>query len=360
MMSGDGYVVRVRPRLAQLSRAQALGLCAAADRHGAGLIDLTNRANVQVRGVAESAWPALMADLEALGLLDADVATETRRNIVTAPDWVPGDETEWLAMELTARLDELPALPPKMGFAIDAGAAPVLQDVPSDFRIERGTSGGLILRADGRDMGVPLPDMREIDMLIRLTWWFMQSGGPEARRMARHTAPLPEWATGTEAPAAPRAPLRPGAHPMGAVQGAGFGQIRAADLARAIETSGATALRITPWRAVLLLDAVPGPRTGLVWDADSPLLRADACPGAPFCPQASVETRALAETLAPHVPGTLHVSGCAKGCARVTPAATVLTGRAGLFDLSHNTLAGGTPAAEGLTPAQVLDQFGAA
>ncbi|MCB1360356.1 MAG: cobalamin biosynthesis protein CobG, partial [Rhodobacteraceae bacterium] len=153
MMSGDGYVVRVRPRLAQLSRAQALGLCAAADRHGAGLIDLTNRANVQVRGVAESAWPALMADLEALGLLDADVATETRRNIVTAPDWVPGDETEWLAMELTARLDELPALPPKMGFAIDAGAAPVLQDVPSDFRIERGTSGGLILRADGRDMG---------------------------------------------------------------------------------------------------------------------------------------------------------------------------------------------------------------
>ncbi|HPD90992.1 MAG: cobalamin biosynthesis protein CobG [Rhodobacter sp.] len=360
MMSGDGFVVRVRPRLAQLSRAQALGLCAAAQAHGAGLIDLTNRANVQVRGVGESAWPALMDDLGALGLLDADVATETRRNIVTAPDWRKGDETEWLAMELTARLDELPALPPKMGFAIDAGAAPVLPEVPSDFRIERGVSGGLILRADGRAAGVPLPDMREIDMLIRLAWWFVQTGGAEARRMARHTAPLPDWAAATEPPAAPRAALRPGAHPMGAVHGAAFGQVRAADLARAIETSGLTALRVTPWRAVLMLDAAPGPHPGLVWQADSPLLRVDACPGAPFCPQASVETRTLAEALAPRVTGALHVSGCAKGCARVTPAHTVLTGRAGRFDLSHETLAGGTPAAEGLTPAQVRDHFGAA
>ena len=55
MMSGDGLVVRVRPRLARLSAAQTLGLCDLALRFGNGTIDLTNRANLQLRGVAEDA-----------------------------------------------------------------------------------------------------------------------------------------------------------------------------------------------------------------------------------------------------------------------------------------------------------------
>lgn len=360
MLSGDGYVVRIRPRLAHLGAGQAIGLCEAAERHGAGLIDVTNRANIQIRGVTEAAWPALMDDLGALNLLDADAETETRRNIVVAPTWRERDDTEWLALELIARLAELPQLPPKMGFAIDAGAAPVMQDTPADFRIERGVSGGLILRAEGHALGMPLPEVQEIDQLIRLCWWFVNSGGAQAGRMVRHTAPLPDWAAATEAPAPAGAPLRPGPHPTGAVHGLAFGQARAADLARAIEASGARAIRVTPWRTVLLLGGAPGPRDGLEWDADAPVLRVDACPGAPFCPQSSVETRALARALAPHVAGTLHVSGCAKGCARVTPAATVLTGRDGLFDLSHNARAGAAPDQSGLTAAQILAQFGAA
>lgn len=356
MLSGDGYVVRVRPRLATLSADQALGLCEAAMRHGAGLIDATNRANLQVRGVAGDAVMPLLADLGALGLLDPDEATETRRNIVLAPDWVEGDDTEWLAMELAARLDELPALPPKMGFAIDAGPAPVLAGVPGDFRIERGVSGGLILRAEGRVLGTPLPDMREIEALIRLAWWFVNSGGAGAGRMARHPASLPSWAAESEAPAPARAPLRPGAHPMGAVQGLAFGQARAADLAAAITASGATAIRVTPWRALLLLGAAPGPQPGLEWDANAPVLRADACPGAPFCPQASVETRDLARALAPHVTGSLHVSGCAKMCARPSPADVTLVGDGGTFTLTRPD----APPLTGLTPAQVRAQFGAA
>lgn len=356
MLSGDGYVVRVRPRLAQLSADQALGLCDAAMRHGAGLIDVTNRANLQVRGVAGDAVMALLGDLGALGLLDPDEATETRRNIVPAPDWVPGDDTERLAMELAARLGELPVLPPKMGFAIDAGPAPVLAGVPGDFRIERGVSGGLILRAEGRDKGTPLPDMREVSALIRLAHWFVDSGGDQAGRMARHPAPLPEWAAETEAPARARAPLKPGAHPMGALHGLAFGEARAADLAAAITATGATAVRVTPWRGLLLLGATPGPQPGLEWDADTPVLRADACPGAPFCPQASVATRALARALAPRVAGSLHVSGCAKMCARPSPADVTLVGDGGTFTLTRPD----APPLTGLAPAQVLAQFGAA
>ncbi|MCL4676914.1 MAG: cobalamin biosynthesis protein CobG, partial [Pararhodobacter sp.] len=199
MLSGDGYVVRVRPRLARLTAAQALGLCAAAEVHGAGLIDLTNRANIQIRGVTEAAWPGLIADLERLDLLDPDAETETRRNIVVAPFWIAGDDTQRLGHALMARLQDLPALPPKTGFALDAGAGPVLGGVSADFRIERGASGALILRAEGRASGTPLRPGGEIDALIQLAHWFVDSGGSDAGRMARHAAPLPAWAEPTEA-----------------------------------------------------------------------------------------------------------------------------------------------------------------
>jgi precorrin-3B synthase len=358
MVSGDGLVVRVRPRLAEVSAAQVLALCDLAQRYGAGLIDLTNRANLQLRGVSEASYPALLAGLQDLGLVDADVTLETRRNILVAPDWLTGDLTERLTLELIARLPDLPDLPPKMGFAIDTGAEPRLTATPADFRIERGVSGGLVLRADGRALGVPLFEREAIDALIRLADWFSTSDGPSAGRMARHKAPLPDWAEGREAPAPTAAPLRPGPHALGAVHGTPFGQVRAADLAQAIRATGARALRVTPWRALLLLGAGHRPQVGLEWDAGSPLLRVDACAGAPYCPQATVETRALATALAPHVSGILHVSGCAKGCARPQMADLTLVGRDGAFDLVQSGRAGDKAARVGLSPAQIQSEFG--
>jgi len=358
MESGDGFVVRVRPRLARLEAAQALGLCAAAAEYGAGLIDLTNRANLQLRGVPEGALTGLRDALAGLDLLDPDIASEQRRNILLAPDWAPGDDSHRLALALLDRLGALPDLPPKMGFAIDAGPAPVLSGDPADFRIERGAGGGLILRADGRAAGCALEPGAEIDRLIELAHWFVQSGGPAAGRMARHTASLPDLAQGTPA-AAPRPALRPGPHPLGPARGLPFGQVAAGDLDRAIRASGAVALRLTPWRVLLLEGGQDGDWPGLVADPAAPGLRIDACAGAPLCPQASVATRDLARRLAPHVSGRLHVSGCAKGCARPGPADVVLTGRAGRFDLAFGARAGDTPVATGLTPGQIIQRFGA-
>lgn len=355
MLSGDGHVLRVRPRLAELSAAQALGLCAAAERYGAGLIDVTNRANLQVRGVAAGSLDPLREVLEGLGLLDRDIETETRRNIVVAPTWADGDDTQRLGLALLNRLGELPELPPKMGFAIDVGAGPVLAGVSADFRIERGTRRGLILRADGHPEGLILPPGSEISALIRLAHWFVETGGAKAGRMARHTAPLPDWGP-LDTPAAARAPLRPGPHALGAVQGCAFGQVRAADLAAAITASGAQVLRVTPWRVLLLKVAAPGPQPGMEWDPAAPLLRIEACPGAPYCPQSSVETRTLARALAPHVSGRLHVSGCAKLCAHPAPFETTLVGEAGTFTLTRPA----RPPLTGLSPGQVLAEFGAA
>lgn len=363
MRSGDGLVVRLRPRLARLAADQALALCDIATVHGAGRVKATNRANLHLRGVREDRLPALQADLDRLGLLDETPEVEARRNILVAPDWREEDDTARIALDLMARLGEFPPLPAKVGFAIDAGIAPILQGDPADFRIERGVSGRLILRAEGRATGSALEQGREADALVRLACWFAESGGTAAGRMARLDAALPVWADWNEPPAAPRARLRPGWQGRDPVLGLAFGQADSRSLARLIRESGAKALRVTPWRLIVLEDArtLPAdPPQGFIAMPDEPALRADACAGAPFCPQATVETRALARRLAPHVVGSLHVSGCAKGCARPGVADWVLTGRNGRFDLARNGRPGDPPECSGLTATAVLSRFGAA
>lgn len=360
MMAGDGLLVRVKPRLGRLTREQLLGLCEAAIAHGNGLIDMTARANLQLRGVGENGWHVLLNRLLALDLVDGDPVIEQRRNFLVAPDWRAGDDSHRIAGELLIRLDELPDLPGKVGFVIDAGHACVLRDAACDFRIERSEGGGLILRADGRRAGAAIEVGQEVDALIALAHWFVTSGGVDAGRMARHAAPLPDWAAGGISPAASAARITPGRHDLGMAYGLPFGRVEARTLAAAMEASSARSARITPWRVLLLEDGLATSIEGLLSDPADPLLHVDACPGARGCPQASVETRDLAWRLARHVDGRLHVSGCAKGCARPRAADVTLTGRNGLFDLSLNAPAGALPVRSALSRADLLAHFGAA
>ena len=54
MPSGDGSIVRVKPRGATLSPDQAVGVAAAASTFGNGALDLTSHANLQIRGASEA------------------------------------------------------------------------------------------------------------------------------------------------------------------------------------------------------------------------------------------------------------------------------------------------------------------
>ena len=331
MLSGDGWVVRVRPPLGRLTPAQAVGIADLAQRHGNGLIDLSSRANIQIRGVTEAGHAPLIQGLTALSLTDPDAATEARRNIVVTPFWATGDDSHRIATDLAARLaaPDAPDLPGKFGFAVDAGADPVLRGVPADIVIERGPSG-LLLRADGWSLGKPVTPDTAVSEALALARWFPASGGaPGGRgRMARHLAGgavLPEGFV--QAPADAGAGAAPGPTAAGWMCALAFGQCEAATLA-ALATFGP--LRATPWRMLLVEGATARPGVaGLIHDPDDPLLRVVACSGAPACPQALQPTRTLARALAPHlVPGAvLHVSGCAKGCAHPGRAALTLVGR---------------------------------
>ena len=107
---------------------------------------------MQIRGVTPEAHPALIEGLTALGLIDRDVAAETRRNLVIQPFWAEGDATHRTAQALTEALahDDAPNLPGKFGFAVDTGEAPILRAVSADIRIER-AGKGLLVYPDGAE-----------------------------------------------------------------------------------------------------------------------------------------------------------------------------------------------------------------
>lgn len=382
MASGDGLLVRVRPPLGRLTRHQMLALCEATETFGSGLIELTNRANLQLRGVSEASWPGLMAFLVEHGLVAADPQEERRLPLLLAPDWQPGDATHEVARRLEARLDALPALPAKMGVAIDAGAAPLLGEVSADFRIERSLEGGLptqssgalLVRADGREKGTPVDSpAAAVELLVRLLHWFVDSGGIDAGRMRRHQAPLPPWAPATQRPAAAGCVPTLGQHAWGRVLGLPFGRAPAATLralivaesvvAASASSDSVTAVRLTPWRRLLVEGfpvGAPSP-PGLLESESDPRLAMQVCPGAPYCEQASVATLGLAQELAERlngqVAGSVHLSGCAKGCACQTPTDLCLTGRAGRFDLIVGGRADGTPVATGLDESDVIEHL---
>ena len=87
-------------------------------------------------------------------------------------------------------------------------------------------------------------------------------------------------------------------------------------------------------------DSEAGPRAG---------------PGAPGCLQAHAEIRPLARRLAASVPPgrTLHLSGCAKGCAHPGPADLTLVATPSGFDLITGGTAQDAPRARALDAASI-------
>lgn len=352
MMSGDGLVVRVRPDAGRLSQTQAAGIAAAAQAHGNGVIDLSGRGNVQLRGVTEASHPALIADLRALGLIDTDAAQEAQRNLLVTP--FADAVTEALAQTLAAALADMPVLPGKFGFAIDTGPAPVLHSVPADIRLERNSAAGLILRCDGLPLGAPVEPADVGQQAVALAQWFVASGGVTDGRgrmaglITRGVQPKGSLA-GTVAPAPAAVAPAPGLYPQGAMVGFAFGQMQAGTLAALAQRSD---LRVTPWRMLLIRGLTRLPDLpGLILCADDPLRRVSACTGTPGCLQAHEPVRPLARRLAAFVPEgkTLHVSGCAKGCAHPAVADVTLVATPQGFDRIRHGTAQDTPDAQGLS-----------
>ena len=335
MESGDGWVVRIRAHGGRLSAAQLSGIANLSQSYGNGLIDLSARANVQLRGVTPATHTPLIEGLRALGLIDGSASDEAKRNIQVHPFWTAGDGTQEIAAALEAALLTAPDLPGKFGYTIDIGPAPVLAQASADIRLERSVAGDLIVRADGYPLGQITTAEDAPARIVALATWFAETGGITAGRgrMAAHIA-RGHVPAGDTAPADPAPAATVGPTAFGPLAALAFGQITATDLAAlADQVSG---VRLTSWR-MLLLEGLTGTPKGLILSPYDPLLRVIACTGAPACPQALGDTRNLARALAPQLPEnrSLHVSGCAKGCAHPAPCDLTLTATPTGYRLIH-------------------------
>lgn len=357
MMSGDGLLVRIKPRLGQVSLDDALALCDLATRFGNGIIDLTSRANFQIRGVKESGYGDLLSALVACGLVAEDPVVEARMNVILTPFALADDLTSRIAQSYIDRASELPMLPDKMGVAVDAGDDRALWDASADFRFETDEAGGLILRADGASGGRAISEADAIDALIEMAQWFVTTGGAVHDRMARHlqhaTLPL-EWTTTPPDDLQVFPVIGPaiGGHFVGVP----FGQMHATDLRALLQEAEPAAIRPTTRRA-LFLERGRRPSHPAFLHTPDPILDVAACPGSPACAQAAGPTRGIARAVAAKHGGTIHVSGCAKGCARRSSAAWTIVACSDGYDVIRDGHPWDTPMARGLSEPELLRLF---
>ncbi len=323
--AADGWLARIRIPGGRLTPTQLAALADVATAQGNGLLDLTSRANVQLRGLRGDPSAAIAA----AGLLPAP-AHERVRNVLASP--LAGRDPRALldGVRLTAALDAaicadpaLTALSGRFQFAVEDGSG-----------LLAGADADLLLEAVGRDevrlvtAGVPgeaRADEAGAPALAVAAARTFLAGADGAWRIAR-----------TAAPSAPSAPLElgPFAQPDGRVALtalAPLGRLDAQQL-RGLAALGRE-LRVSPWRTVTLVDADAGDATalralGLILDADSGWRGLTACAGLGACPRARLDVRAAAAARArrrsPGDPAE-HWSACPRRCGAPRAGAATVT-----------------------------------
>lgn len=394
MQSGDGWLARVKPTAATVSAAHARSIAEATRRHGNGHIDLTSRANFQIRGLTPRSAELLAEIIIGEGLASARPSFEAIRNIMASP-LGPDDpsatfDSHAVARDLETMLGEeqaLAALPSKFGVAIDAGGVLPLAGVTADIMV-RAQGGELAVQLDGGTLAARCAPSMLAETVKALALAFLHVSWERReppRRMRALVMTVGEEAifsaAGLTPTAIPLAPPSEAQSPIGFVSyparaegsfgvGLPFGRIEAealSNLSDLSERHGDGTLRTTPWRALLLpgIAAANAEQLardiralGLIADAADPRLHIFACVGAPSCQSASVDARGDASQLAAAIPATrshtIHVSGCIKSCAHRGPAALTFVGRDGSYDLVRNGSAADPPALTSLSIEQAV------
>jgi precorrin-3B synthase len=394
MPSGDGWLARIKPTAATVTADAARLIADAASRHGNGHIDLTRRANLQIRGLTPRSAERLAEIIIAQGLASANPAIEAIRNVMASPlgpdDASAALDAHALAREIEAMLSAetaLQALPSKFGVLVDGGGALPLADLTADI-IVLGRGNALAVQLDSGALAVNSAPRTLADTVKALALAFLRlpagrrepprrmralvaSVGEQAIFEAAGFSPLAEAIVPAPAIASPISFIPyPGKSTGAFGAGAPFGRIDGHALRRLAECAerfGDGTLRLTPWRALLvpgvaaentgdLTEAIR--ETGLITEPADPRRHIFACVGAPACPSGTVDARADASRLAAAVAATweagIHVSGCAKACAHRGAAAITLVGRDGRYDLIRNGSAGDEPALTGLNIGQAV------
>ncbi|WP_240670119.1 nitrite/sulfite reductase [Actinoplanes solisilvae] len=328
--AADGPLARVRLPGGLLTGERLAVLASLAATYGDGHLELTSRANVQIRALREADPTVLAAHLHAAGLLPSETH-ETVRNIAAPP---LADAT---LRGLVAGLDRalcadpaLAALPGRFLFAV--GKVPLTADVAA---VPDGDAFTLHLAA--HDTGLRIPANRVVEALLAAAHAFLT----ERARTASKAWRLHELPDGPNRVAAELGPSLMSAPSSAAVEDetSMIGLLPQPDGLVAVGALvplgrlGGKALQLlttarrlvfTTWRGVVVPDlthedarqwARALAEAGLPVDATSRWAGVTACAGRPGCAKSLADVRADADDTSAWSDGLpVHWIGCARGC----------------------------------------------
>lgn len=365
MPTGDGFLVRLLP-IGTIPLAAFTKLCAAAREDGNGVIEITARGSIQVRGLSATTAPRFADAIAALNIAAED-GIPILSNALAGLDPEEVLNAGAFAVDLRRALAETSLaarLAPKVSVAIDGGGALTLDELAADVRLRaEATNGGAAFRVsvggDGASaavLGAVAPDDGG-EVAVRLLEAIAQGGRNARARDVLTTEGATAFGTAiadflvddVRRPSPRKSCEAIGAHRLRDASlaygiGLAFGHADAAaleQLADAAGAAGALGVRTGAGRALMVIGlaqrtapsfAAVAEQLGFIIHANDPRRHVFACAGAPICSSAHVAARAIA----PHIAAgaapfldtafEIHISGCAKGCAHAGIAALTVVG----------------------------------
>ncbi len=347
--AADGGLARVRVPGGQLTTSQVRALAEASEELGHPGLELTSRANVQVRGLRPGGERDLADRVASAGLLPS-ITHERVRNIIASPcsgcDGVGFVDARRLARDVDSALCAAPRLAELSGrflFTVDDGRGD-LAELGADIGAIAVGEDEVAVLIGGTDHGVRVRPHAVADAIVSAAEAFLaererrrcrawrvtelgDTSGVAASLRAGTTAdgavsdvtPVP-----APAPPAHRQPQvgevarRPGEVVLAV--GAPLGRLSPAHLHSIIRAAEAASgrVRLTPWRTVVLPGLAPEDaaswlshlgRSGLIVEPSSAWAGTTACTGSPGCAKALADVRGDAARVLAESPDGDHAGG---------------------------------------------------
>ena len=337
MESGDGWLARVRTPGGVIGSDQLRAVADASILAGSGLVDITSRANLQLRGCRGDELDELAVRLTAAGLSSGDAVTDQAKAVVDSPFAEPGrwerfSDAIRAGVSMAAGVGGLPA---KFSVVINLDPDWPMHDLDADAVV--GPDGVVLRRSAGRvATDGSLDTARQV--VASIASWCARTGersdllpADVAERSALdvraadpvravehvgvHDSPPPiVLGVARRETAFVTAPL------LGRCDGAALRRV--ADLAdehRAL-------IRLTNQRSVAFLSgddkamgfgALGHQLAALGWltERNAPVANVSACVGSAGCSAGRIDTSRFAHVVAStHGGGRVHISACEKGC----------------------------------------------
>lgn len=384
----DGGICRIKLAGGWINAAQAQAVARAAQTYAHGVIEATNRGNLQIRGIGKE-HEALINVLLAAGLGPTNPASDDVRNLMLSP--TAGLDPQMLldvrplAAQILAALENTPRfhdLSPKFAVSLDGGEGLVMLEHPHDLWLSA-------LQVDGETLlgfglaGCPahdsplaaVPVASGLELVVTVLELFLDLALPEQARMRdllAHTAAqtfleslqqrlsvglrIDQKITGWRRSAMISHqhigiyPQRePGRVAVGGVAPLGrLDPVMLNTVAQLANEFGDGSLRLTPWQSLLLpnIQATQASHVlgalqaaGLLCSAQQPLAQIIACTGSTDCAKGQADTKADARLLAGQlqrsgISRAVHLSACKRSCAAAHVASvTLLAVSPGHYDL---------------------------